>query len=250
MTIHDCALNGASLSEVDERICVLDVREDTPRLRPTTFPLPQGGQTLSPVRESLTVRISFAIHEEDHARRWALLNAVRAWAMTGGILTLAARPGQQLAVLCTEFPAMSSEDWTETLTLGFTTTRCPFWEDAEATVLTTDSASTLAIPGTADFAPVSVTVTNTGSEAATRLSLQCGATWLIFEDICLPAGSKCYVEVRDGLLSAFIDGESILPSRTPASADLLLAPCGKSCPVQAMTTQALPAIWEARGRYA
>ena len=101
MTIHDCALNGASLSWLDERICVLDVQEDAPRLRLPAFPLPLGGQFLSPVRESLSVRVTFAIHEEDPARRWSLLERVRAWAADGGLLTLDARPDQQLTVVCT-----------------------------------------------------------------------------------------------------------------------------------------------------
>ncbi len=249
-TKYSCALDGVYLAGLDDRICILDIREDAPRQRLESFPLPQGGQSVTPVRESLTVRITFAIHEEQPRLRRAALQNVLAWAAKGGALTISDRPKQRLMVVCTEYPAMSAEDWTEPLTLAFTTTRCPYWEDAEATFLTTTSASTLAIPGTADFAPVSVTVTNNTDETVTHLSLQCGPDWIFFEDIYLPAGSKCYVEEKDGLLTAFIMGESILQNRTATSADLLLAPCGKSCPVQARGTQALEALWKARGRYA
>ncbi|MBE5810114.1 MAG: hypothetical protein E7318_04170 [Clostridiales bacterium] len=250
MTIHDCALNGASLSWLDERICVLDVREDAPRLRLPAFPLPRGGQFLAPVRESLSVRVTFAIHEQDPIRRWSLLELVRAWASDGGILTLDARPDQQLTVVCTELPALAAEDWTAPLTLQFTTTLCPYWEAAEPTVLTGSSTMSLVLPGTAEDTPVSVTVTNIGASPVTRLTLQCGGTCIIFDDITLPVGSKCYVEVQDGLLSATINGESILPNRTPGSDDLLLAPCGKGCTVAALSIQPLQAIFTARGRYA
>lgn len=249
MTIHDCALNGASLSWLDERICVLDVREDAPRMRLPAFSLPTGGQLLAPVRESLSIRVTFALHEEDPVRRWNLLGLVRAWAAQGGILTLESRSGQQLTVICTEFPAMAAEDWTAPLSLLFTTTHCPYWEAAESTVLTGSGAMTLTLPGTADAVPVSVTVTNEGSSPVTRLTLLCGGSCIIFEDISLPAGGKCYVEVRDGLLCATINGESILPCRTPGSDDLLLAPCGKSCTVSASGGQPLQTVFTARGRY-
>lgn len=249
-TKYTCALDGVSLAGLDDRICILDIREEAPKQRLSSVPLPQGGQTMTPMRESLTVRVTFAIHEEQpHLRRAALQN-VLAWAVKGGALTISDRPNQRLMVVCTELPAMSAEDWTETLTLAFTTTRCPYWEDAEATFFNTNTAASLTFPGTADSTPVSVTVTNNTAETVTRLSLQCGPDWIFFENIYLPAGSKCYVEEKDGLLTAFIMGESILQHRTAASADLLLAPCGKSCPVQARGTQALEALWKARGRYA
>lgn len=249
-TKYTCALDGVSLVSLDDRICIQDIREDAPKLRLDRFPMPQGGQSIVPIRESLTIRVTFAIQEEQPRLRRAAMQNVLAWAMKGGMLTTSDRPNQRLTVVCSEFPAMSTEDWTEPLTIAFTTTRCPYWEDAEAAFLTTSGASAFAVPGTVGDAPVSVTVTNTGSEAITRLSLQCGATWLIFENIRLPAGGKCYVEARDGLLSAMINGESILTCRTCGSDDLLLAPCGEASHVQAMALQPLEALWKARGRYA
>ena len=253
-TKYNCALDGVSLAAQDDRICILDLKEDSPRLRLDRHALPQGGQRLTPVRESLTVRVVFAIQEEQpHLRREAM-QRVLAWAMKGGRLTTSDRPGLQLAVVCTEAPAMSAEDWTEPLTLAFTTTRCPYWEDAEATFLTASSEARFSVPGTAGEAPVSVTVTNTTGETVTRLSITCGDTRLVFEDVALPAGGKCCVEAADGLLSAAINGESILRQRTPGSSDLLLAPCGEASAVLAAAAQGtelqpLDALWKARGRY-
>lgn len=249
-TPYDCALDGVSLSGLDARICILDLREEAPLMRASPFPLPAEGQLLTQVRESLTIRVLFAIHEEDPVERCAALQRVLAWAHPGGVLTTSDRPGQQLTVACTALPAASAETWTETLALAFTTTRCPCWEDAAQTILTGSGAMTLALPGTLGYAPVSAVITNAGDEAVTRLSVQCGATWLIFEDIALPAGGKCYLQMADGLLSAAIDGESILPNRTSGSADCLLAPCGQSCTVCASASQPLEATFTARGRYA
>ena len=46
MTIHDCTLNGVSLSGLDKRICVLDVQEDAPENTCVTHALALGGQRL------------------------------------------------------------------------------------------------------------------------------------------------------------------------------------------------------------
>lgn len=249
-TPYDCALNGVLLSSLDDRICILDIREDAPEQRLITHALAGGGQMLQSVRERLTLHIDFAIHEEQPIRRKALLQSVCAWALPGGTLTISDRPDQQLTVACAGLPASSTEAWTESLTLTFAATRCPYWEDAELTTVTGTGVMTLTLPGTADTAPVEAVITNTGTAAVTRLTLHCAATSMIFENITLQPGGSFFLQMADGLLYAVIDGESILPHRTPHSDDLLLAPCGRACSVQATALQPLEAVFKARGRYA
>lgn len=249
-TQYDCALNGILLSSVDDRICVLDVQENAAKLRTTALSRPPEGQHLiRQTRESLTVKVRFAIHEENAIRRRMVLQSVQAWAAKGGLLTTSDRPGQQLTVICTETPSMSADDWTEALTLAFTTTHCPFWEDAEPTLITGSGAMPFTVPGTADFTPVDVLVVNTGTSTVNRLSLHCGSTYIIFEDIFLPVGGTFLMRTASGVLSAHIDGESVLRNRTPGSADLPLVPCGQECIVNALALQPLEATFTARGRY-
>lgn len=248
-TRFNCALDGVSMAGLDDRMCILDIREDAPKLRVTTFPLPGGGQKINQVRESLTLRVTFAIQEENPTLRKQALQAVLAWAMKGGVLTTSDRTGQQLTVACTGLPDIACEDWSEPLTLAFTTTHCPYWEAASATSIVATGSTAYTVPGTADNTPVTAVITNTSTETVTRLSIHCGASCMIFEDILLPAGSMFYLQTIDGVLSARIDGESVLACRTPGSSDLLLAPCGKSCIVNAMALQPLKATYTARGRY-
>lgn len=250
MTIHDCTLNGVSLSSLDKRICVLDVQEDAPEIALVPHALPRGGQRLHLTRQSLTVRIKFAIHEANPTRRKAVLQAVCAWAMKGGTLTLSDRPGKQLCVDCTSCPAVAAEDWTAPMTLVFTTTHCPWWEDAAPTSVSGSSSMTLALSGTADFSPVDVTVTNGGDAAVTLLSIRCGDSYMIFSGVELPVGGTLAVRHEAGVLSAAIGGESVLAHRTAGSDDLLLAPCGKSCTVSVTGGSGLTATFSARGRYA
>lgn len=248
-TLYNCSLNGVPLAGVDDRICILDIREDAPKLRSAASPLPDGGRRVTQTRESLTVRITIAIQDETPIQRKKAMQAVHAWAMAGGVLTISDRPGQQLTVECSQLPDISCADWTESLTIAFTTTHCPFWEDESATSVTGYSSLTFTLPGTAEMAPVDAVITNTGTADATRVSIQCGPSYIIFEDIVLPAGAKLYLKTVNGVLSAIIYGESVLACRTAGSSDLLLAPCGQDCIVCAMALQPLEATFSARGRY-
>ena len=160
-TSFDCALDSILLSSLDAAICVLDIREEAPRLRTSALALQQEGRRLlRQQRESLTLHITFAIHEPDPVRRRTVLQSVQAWAARGGFLTTTDRPGQRLSVVCTAFPAMSAEDWTEALTLTFTSTLVPYWEDAEEAFASGSAVLTLNIPGTAASTPVDVVVIN------------------------------------------------------------------------------------------
>lgn len=249
-TQFDCALDDILLSSLDDHICVLDIKENTPKLRTTALSMhPDGQHLLRQTRESLTVQVHFAIHEEDPTRRREAMQVVCAWAAKGGLLTTSDRPGQQLTVICTETPAMSADDWTEALTLSFTTAHSPYWEDAEPTQVTGSGAMMLTVPGTADFAPVDAAIFNTGTAPVTHLSLHCGSTYIIFEDIFLPVGGQFFLQNTKGVLFAHINGESVLRHRTSGSADLLLAPCGQECLVSALALQPLQATFTARGRY-
>ena len=249
-TPFDCTLNSISLSSLDDSICVLDIREESPSLRMTSMPLLCAGRRLfSRQRESISVQIAFAIHESDSLRREEVFQAVLAWAESGGLLSVSTRPGQLLRVVCTAPPALSAENWTETLLITFTSAAEPWWEAAELTQSSSTGTMTLEVPGNAPDAPVSAMVVNTGTEEITRLTLYCGGTQMVFEGISLPAGGVFLMDHAAGLLTAMIGSESVLKHRTPDSADLLLAPCGASCTAYASAGQPTSTVFSVRGRY-
>lgn len=250
-TPFDCALNGVLLSSLDERITVLDVQENAPKLRTTVLALHQeGADCIHQRRESITVQVHFAIHEEEPIRRQSVMRIIRTWAEKGGVFTTADRPGLQLTVICTSLPAITSEDWTEKCTLTFQTTRCPWWEDAEETAVSGSAVLTLATPGTADFAPVDALIINNSGETVTRLTIRAGSTQMVFEGIHFPAGRMFLLTQSDGPLTVEADGESVLSFRTADSDDMLLVPCGKSSTVYASASGPLQASFTVRGRYA
>lgn len=249
-TQFDCALNGILLSSVDDRICVLDIQENAPKLRTTSLALhPEGQHMLRQTRDSLTVQVRFAIHEEDPLRRREAAQAVHTWAAKGGLLTTSDRSGQQLTVICTGYPAVAAGDWTQELTLTFQSARVPYWEDAETTSVSGSSVLTLTTPGTAESAPVDVVVVNNTAQTITHLKVRCGSTEMNFEGINFPANTMFVLNQTDGPLSARVMGSSILHCRTAESADLLLAPCGQSCTVYASADAPLQSSFTVRGRY-
>ena len=249
-TSFDCALNGVLFSSLDERICVLDVLESAPKVHQTALALyPEGRQLLLARRESLTVEVIFAIHEEDPVRRANVMQQVRAWANAGGIMTVADRPGLQLTVICTGLPAMTSDSWTEKCTLTFQTTRCPYWEDAQVTSASGTGPLTILLPGTAESAPVNAHIRNTSDETITSITLRAGSTQMTFRDIQFPAGRLLIFNQTGGPLLAEIDGESILRCRTADSDDQLLLPCGKESTIYATADRTVSVGFSARGRY-
>lgn len=250
MNNFDCTLNGVSLSGMHERICILDIAEDAPRMHETTLPLHSGGQrVLTRERQSLSIRVRFAIHEERPALRSAIAASIRAWAADSGYLTISARPGQRLHVSCTETPAFSGNDWTEELTLVFTSTHTPYWEDAEHTSAKGSSAVSLTVPGNAESTPVEVIILNTTSAAVTEVTIHCGSKYVTFENINLPSGGQLVVSRVNGAFTAKLDGSSILHRRTMDSADELLAPCGQTATLYVSPSQGMYAFYNVRGRY-
>ena len=249
-TNFDCTLNGVSLSGVDGRICITDVTEDAPRMHETTLALHGGGQhVLRQARQSISVRVRFAIHEESPAARSTIALAVRRWAMQDGYLTLSTRPEQRLHVHCTALPALSGEDWPEELTLVFTSTHTPWWEDSENTSAQGTSAVSLAIPGNAESTPVEVALINTSAATVTEVTVTCGDSHVTFEDIALPIGGQLVISRVNGAFTAKLDGESILHRRTMDSADELLVPCGETVSMSVSAGATLYALYNVRGRY-
>lgn len=249
-TLLDCALNGVLLSSLDQRICVLDIREQAPRIHHTALTLyPEGRQQLLSRRDSLTLQVVFAIHEEKPRIRFRIMQRIRAWAAGGGVLTATDRTDQQLTVICTGLPALNSEDWTEACTLTFQTTRCPYWEDSLGSTAFGTGALTINLPGNAEHAPVNALVLNDSGEEITRITLHAGTTRMTFEGIHFPAGQLLLLNQTDVPLQVEITGESILHCRTASSDDQLLLPCGKESVVYATADKSVSATFTARGRY-
>ena len=216
-----CALNGTTLRDLDARIHLLDVEELAPTVRTVTASRIGGGlHLLRRQREQLSLRVRFLIEEYDIATRHQLLHLVAAWAEAGGVLTLHEDGKRVLRVVCTAFPAMSTLNWLETLSLVFTAFSCPYWEDAAET--------SFLMPNTSSE-PLNLLIRNIGDAAITALTVS-AAGKISFQGLTLAPGAAIRIHHDAGVFAAEMvsddsDAVSILPYRTPDSADdLLLRP--------------------------
>lgn len=236
-TLFDCTLHGETLSALDERIAVTDIRE--------TLQMNVG------IRECIAVEVRFCIHEEDPVRRREVMSRIIAWAGKGGQLTTSDRPGLRLAVSCTKLPELSALDWSAEMALCFTSANMPWWESSTPVTVSGNGILSMDVPGDAPQTVAEAIVINAGTAVVTELTIACHMTEMTFRGITLQPGSFFSLMYGDGHLLAWVDGESVLHCRTAQSSDELLAPCGQTATMYATAGETpLQTIFTVRGRFA
>lgn len=251
MTRYNVWLNGLGLQDIDPAIHITDVQEHAPEPLLTTAvrALGDGLHTLRRTRQSLSVAVRFAVREYQPARRSAILQRIRAWALQGGSLSIGNRPGQRLMVDPAALPTSHSAlRWTEELTLLFTARTTPYWEEAYPTQAS--APATLVLPGDAPAAPMELRWCCTSS-ASVDLTITTPLTSMTFRELPALIGKELVISHEAGVLTAFIGETDVLPFRTPESSDDLLLPCGVSSlvSVQVNGADAQGCTVAARGRW-
>ena len=251
-----CALNGTTLRDLDARIHLLDVEELAPAVRTVTASRIGGGlHLLRRQREQLSLRVRFLIEEYDIAARHQLLHLVAAWAEAGGVLTLHEDGKRVLRVVEQALRVM----WPglETLSLVFTAFSCPYWEDAAETSFlmpnTSDAPSKLlAVPGDAPETPLNLLIRNIGDAAITALTIS-AAGKISFQGLTLAPGAAIRIHHNAGVFAAEMVSDdstvSILPYRTPESADDLLLRPGVLNEIRVEAGSAAFVSGRCKGRY-
>ena len=205
-------------------------------------------------REQLSLRVRFLIEEYDIAARHQLLHLV---AEAGGVLTLHEDGKRVLRVVCTQYPTMSTLNWLETLSLVFTAFSCPYWEDAAETSFlmpnTSDAPSKLlAVPGDAPETPLNLLIRNIGDAAITTLTIS-AAGKISFQGLTLAPGAAIRIHHDAGVFAAEMVSDdstvSILPYRTPESADDLLLRPGVLNEIRVEASAAAFVSGRCKGRY-
>lgn len=236
-TLFDMTLHDQTLSGLDDSITVTDIRES----------LQMKGNR----RERIIVEVRLCIHEENPIRRREVMSRIIAWAGIGGYLTTTDRPGQRLAAVCTELPALSAQNWTAEMMLRFGSTHTPWWESSAPVMVSGNAVLTADVPGDAPMTVAEALLINTGTVVVNELRLQCALTQMTFRNLALQPGSIFCLMYSDGNLQVLVDGNSVLHCRTPESSDELTLPCGQTSTVYATTDgQPLEAAFTIRGRFA
>ena len=254
MTRYDAQLNMKSLSAVDPAIYITDISYQQPQEETKTAALANRPGTLMmhKLRRSLSVIITFEIHEPDTKRRQQVLRHVQEWARDGGILTTSDRTGQQLRVKRERLPVITSAlKWTEKLQIVLTAYAQPYWEDVREVSLGitgTDVFGDAYIPGLAPYTLVSVTVRNMSAENVDTITLRAGDTFMEFTDLGLEPEKVLVIEYDERMIQTIRVGTlSRAKRRTPESSDDLLLRCGETGRMSVTADHEVRATFHTRG---
>lgn len=224
MTRYSAWLDNIPMHDLDPSIYILDIKESAPSSSISTaqYRKPYGSIVLERRRDSLSVTISFEIHEYDPARRKDVMQKIHAWARNGGALSISDRPAQVLMVELDTPPVVeSARKWTDSISITFTAYAFPYWMDAVPLVF--DGDGKYFIPGTANVAPVNAEIVDCSED----LSVTVGDTTIVLNGL----REGCTVKIghdEDFHLVITEDDNSALAKRTAKSADDLIAVPGET----------------------
>lgn len=227
LTRYACAVDGLGLQDIDPTIHITDIQETAPKVRADTATnaLYDGLRLTRLLRQSLSVSVTFEVHEYDAARRKAVAQRACDWARDGW-LTVSDRPGQRLRVVCDRLPVVPSAlKWTDRLTIGFTAYDLPFWQEQYPVTATFsgDNGGVIIVPTGNRACCLEAEITATGG-TVDHLVLSVGGRSLAFSALGLTGGQTLSIGYDDErhLQYMRIGDASALSRRTPESADDLL----------------------------
>ena len=241
------------MDSLDSNLAILDVQFSEPKRNDTTQRVANlPGYTVSDTYvEDLTVTITFELHIYNIADRNAACQKVNAWAANGGTLTTNERPGQYLQnVRCVKFANInSSKNWTDPLTIVFSTTNSPYFRSNQQKTLTLTGKNTsgnLVLDGNTSESLVSVTAT--AAQTVKSIQFTVGSTTLKLTGLNIPASKQIIVDYTGNrILRIRGNGSSIMARLDPSSSDNLLAKCGASTKVSVVSDGKVTAVFAGRG---
>lgn len=248
---YEAFMDGTALSSLDSSIYILNIQYGGVKktIRTSKVAGRSGARITKQETESNSVTILFEIHEYDIADRQEVCQSICKWA-DGSVLTVNDRTGQQLSVVCEQYPAVSAKDWTEQLSVTFTAYNPPYWQDSTVTsfsLIGTNESTSKSISGNAPETTL-VSVKVTASESVDSLTVSAGSTIIILSNVGVLSGDKVYIEYDSkNILYIRRNSTSILDKRTATSSDELSVPCGGSSTFSVQADGSVTAEFSYRG---
>lgn len=123
-----------------------------------------GGIVTRTYRQRASVTITFGLYIYNTADRYEACEAIKTLASKGGTVITNDRPNRALYnCVCDQYPEIdSARDWTEPLTMVFSSYAFPYWQNQTATVKSltgTKTESTITVPGNAPKAICTMEIT-------------------------------------------------------------------------------------------
>jgi hypothetical protein len=250
------SLGGVQMDSLDSNLRILDVGYSAPDEHITASRVANldGFSYNNKYTEKQAVTITFELHIYSIADRNEACQKVNAWAAAGGNLTVNERDGQFLYnVRCEQYATIASaRNWTDPLTITFSTTSIPYWISSTAKTLTltgTAEAGTLVMDGNIGNALVSATIT-ASSNTVTSLQVTAGSTSITLSGLSLAATKSLVIDYINGrYLRIRQDGVDAMSKMTAGSSDVLCIPCNATSYLEVIADNAVTTVFTVRGRW-
>lgn len=211
------ALGGVQLDGLNDWIVIKSIDPGVPRENISAVDTMGGvGQRVTMQHwQTLEVSVTYGIDipKRSLALRRQIFDAVNAWALTKGWLTVNWLPGRRMWVDKVVLPGSGDLwNWTADFTIVFRAYRVPFWQDSTGTTVTATGVSsgnvTVTVGGMAET-PLDVSFKNTSGSSCANISFSINGNTLAFNGINLAAGSTLAItHGTDGLLKAMVGSTS------------------------------------------
>lgn len=227
------SLDGVQMDSINDKILILDVGYSPIEFdrRENSVAGLDGYDISNTYLQKRAVTITFEIHRYNIVKRNEICQAVNKWASGGGQLVINDRDGQFLQVQCEQYADITSvRNWTDPLTLTFSTVAIPYWQNSAASSLALsgkNATGTLKLKG--NYGNALVTVSAVANAKVTSFKAEVGNTQIVLKGMNIASGQRLVIDYQRGrFLRIRVDGKSVMGSLQPSSTDNLLAPCGAS----------------------
>lgn len=246
------SLDNVQMDSLDSNLRILDVGYSPleKQVKQNVTADLDGYDIAQTVYTQRVVTVTFELHIYGIAERNAACQKVNEWAKNGGTLRINDRNKQMLTVTCSQLADIASaRNWTDPLTIVFTSTYSPFWRSEDQRTLTLtgkNSSGTFKLDGNIGEALVSVTATAKATVSSFQITV--GETTLKLTGISVGVNKQIVIDyIRNRYLRIRVDGNSVLTKLDPASSDNLRAKCGDSTPVSITANNSVTTMITARG---
>jgi len=228
---HRAALNGVQLDEIDPRIIIKGIEGASGKETVTSVGTGSGdGTRITGKRRDTTevaVRFSMNIRRDAIQERAAVLEAICAWAVKGGWLTINYKPNRQLLV--DEVVTPGEGDLWKRLneyTITFRAHAIPYWQQGNAAAGSTGTGTTgsgnMTVEGSANTL-ADCTLANMSGATINTATITIGGKTMAFSDLNLGNGQSLTIDHAivkgKNVIRIRIGNTSVMAKRTEGSAD-------------------------------
>lgn len=228
---HRVALRGVQLDEIDPRIIIKGIEGGAGKetVTTTTTGAGDGTRITGKKRESVEVAVRFSmnIRRDDMPGRAAVLEAICAWAVQGGWLTISYKPNRQLWVDEVATPG-EGDLWKrfDEYTITFRAHAVPFWQQIQAATGSTGTGASgsgsLTAEGSANTLAECI-LQNMSGATINSAAITIGGKTMTFENLGLGDGQSLTIDhvitAGKNVIRNRIGNTSVMAKRTEGSAD-------------------------------